>query len=271
MGTSQRHNPSVVGDPNWGQSSQAITQVGKDVKELNTLGSNSHMHPKQVKRARVLTQRIRKNISKSVSRTVNASGGKQSVVRGTSSAFGKRGISYGTTLYSALHNIAEKGFKAWAEEKGYTNLSSISSEQVIDTLYDYIHEAGTTLDDTAANDAVRMLLRDLEKEAKKAGIGVEELLEQKPSENLIKKCIDDYFGYYVYSHISQNFSEKLEKQYGIKLTSEIKTEIRRTILDDIRRGTHGKDAVQIDWKGKEGRDIIEKEFSLIIDILTSND
>lgn len=80
-----------------------------------------------------------------------------------------------------------------------------------------------------------------------------------------------FFGNYIYSHISQNFTEKLEKEYGIKMTKQIKKEIRRTIIEDVKAGINGKKVSEIDWKGTEGREFIKKEFSTILKILTPDD
>ena len=236
MGTSQRHIPSVTGDPNWGQSSQAITQTAKDVVELESLSSLENLSNSQVKRIGLLDKRIHRNISKAISRLVKASGGKDNVIGG----------------------------------KGY-DLRIYNTSEILDLLFDYICEPGTTLEDTAANDALRLLFRKIENEALKLGISLEELLKGQPGLDRIRDYIDDFFGNYIYSHISQNFTEKLEKEYGIKMTKQIKKEIRRTIIEDVKAGINGKKVSEIDWKGTEGREFIKKEFSTILKILTPDD
>lgn len=270
MGTSQRHSPSVTGDPNWGQSSQAITQTAKDVVELESLSSLENLSNSQVKRIGLLDKRIHRNISKAISRLVKASGGKDNVIGGKSNSFGKRGISYGIGLYDVFRSISEKGLSAWLESKGY-DLRSYNTSEILDLLFDYICEPGTTLEDTAANDALRLLFRKIENEALKLGISLEELLKRQPGLDRIRDYIDDFFGNYIYSHISQNFTEKLEKEYGIKMTKQIKKEIRRTIIEDVKAGINGKKVSEIDWKGTEGREFIKKEFSTILKILTPDD
>lgn len=247
MGTSQRHNPSVTGDPNWGQSSQAITQTAKDVIELESLASLDNPSNSQIKRIDILDKRIHRNISKSVSRLVKASGGKDNVIGGRSNSFGKRGISYGIGLYDAFRSISEKGLSAWLESKGH-DLRSYNTSEILDILFGYICEPGTTLDDTAANDALRLLFRKIENEALKLGISLEELLKGHPGQERIQDYINEFFGNYIYSHLSQNFTEKLEKEYGIKMTKQIKNEIRRTIIEDVKAGINGKIVSEIDWK-----------------------
>lgn len=270
MGTSQRHNPSVTGDPNWGQSSQAITQTAKDVVELNSLNSLGNLSNSQIKRIGILDKRIHRNVSKAVSRLVRASGGKDSVISGKSNSFGKRGIVYGIGLYDVFRSISEKGLSSWLESKGH-DLRSYNTSEILDLLFDYICEPGTTLDDTAANDALRLLFRKIENEALKLGISLEELLKEQPGMDRIRDYIDEFFGNYIYSHLSQNFTEKIEKEYGIKLTKQIKNEIRRTIIEDVKEGINGKKISEIDWKGTEGQKFIENEFLTILKILTPDD
>lgn len=270
MGTSQRHNPSVTGDPNWGQSSQAITQTAKDVVELESLNTSDNLSDSQIKRIDILDKRIHRNISKAVLKLVKASGGKDNIIGGKVNSFGKRGISYGIGLYDIFRSISEKGLSAWLESKGL-DLRSYNTSEILDILFDYICEPGTTLDDTAANDALRLLFRKIEKEALKLEISIEELLKGHPGMDRIRDYIDEFFGNYIYSHLSQNFTEKLEKKYGIKMTKQIKNEIRRTIIEDVKAGINGKKVSEVDWKGAEGHEFIEKEFSTILKILTPDD
>ncbi len=55
------------------------------------------------------------------------------------------------------------------------------------------------------------------------------------------------------------------------MTKQIKKEIRRTIIEDVKAGINGKKVSEIDWKGTEGREFIKKEFSTILKILTPDD
>lgn len=270
MGTSQRHNPSVSGEPNWGLASQAMTQAGKDIAELEFLSEQDSLNPQQIRRVQLLNKRFHEKIGKSISHIVKASGGKTSVATGKSSAFGKRGVSYGSSLFSLLSEIKDNGLFDWLKEHGF-NKESCSCEEILDYICDYIQEDGVTLDDTAANDALRLLKEKIERDVEMSGIPLDEYLKNNLSESTVKDYLDEFLGNYIYCHLSQDFTEKLEKSLGVKMTSKIYKEIRQTIINDVRNGIHGKSSIDLNWSGPEVKDFVISEFSAIINLFTDEE
>lgn len=91
------------------------------------------------------------------------------------------------------------------------------------------------------------------------------------SSELIKDYLDIFFGVYIYSHLSQSFSERLQKNCGFEEANYTMLEIKGLIIDDVKRGFNNRPAGQIDWKGDEGKRFISQEFDRIIQILTNNE
>ena len=89
--------------------------------------------------------------------------------------------------------------------------------------------------------------------------------------NDLKDMLDRFFGMYIFSHLSQNFKEKLEYDKGTEVMNETLNEIKDLILDDIHRSRDGRDTASIDWGTEEGRAFIQQEFDRIIYILSGNE
>ena len=87
----------------------------------------------------------------------------------------------------------------------------------------------------------------------------------------IKNIIDKFFGMYIYSHLSQDFKEKLEYEKGTKVANETMNEIKELILDDIKRSLGGRNASSIDWNTSEGEAFIQAEFDRILYIMTGDE
>ena len=87
----------------------------------------------------------------------------------------------------------------------------------------------------------------------------------------LKDLLDKFFGMYIYSHLSQDFKEKLEYEKGTKVMNETMNEIKDLIMDDIQRSRGGRDTATIDWRTEEGKAFIQQEFDRIIYILSGNE
>lgn len=87
----------------------------------------------------------------------------------------------------------------------------------------------------------------------------------------LKELLDKFFGIYIFSHLSQNFQEKLEYEKGSKIMNDTMNEIKELIMDDIRRNSGGVDASAVDWSSEGGKAFIQQEFDRIIYILSGNE
>ena len=87
----------------------------------------------------------------------------------------------------------------------------------------------------------------------------------------IKNILDEFFGMYIFSHLSQNFSEKLEYEKGTEIMIQTMTEIRELIIEDVKFGILKRPAEQIDWTSPESQGYIQKEFDRIIFILSGDE
>lgn len=270
MGTSHRHKPA--GSPNWSNASKAVTQISKDVSESNELSNNppQNSSPQKIeKRQSILEKRISRSYHHAIRDIVRASGGRNFVAKGTSWVMGRSGIYYAGAFTSAFQEIAEQGLSTWLKEKGVSTIEGKTTKEVIELLSGFIHDYFTGLDDTAAREALEAVNDMVEKQVSQNGGNFDKTFQEVVSSELIKDYLDVFFGVYIYSHLSQSFSERLQKNCGFEEANTTMLEIKELIIDDVKRGFNNRPAKQIDWKGDEGKNFISQEFDRIIQILTN--
>lgn len=273
MGTSHRHTPTVKGEPNWGGASKAITALTGVTEKLVALTVNppEHKSTKQIARLQDQFERqITRNYHKAVGRLIKAAGGRDKVSSGSSRAIGYAGISVIGELVSSIQEIVSKGLAQWLHQRGVL-LEGKRICDIIDIIRQYVEKEIVGLDHTAANEAMECVLDRLEELLGEDVGKIEDVMSAILTGTDIKNMIDLFFGMYIYSHLSQDFEEKLEYEKGSKAMKYAMDEIKEQILDDIRTGRLGCDVRMVDWSKPEGTAFIKAEFSRILFILQGNE
>ena len=287
MGTSHRHTPTVAGEPNWGQASAAVTSIAGAEAKLDELENelvgneqegeqqqthsqvNPHTHI--AKRQQKLEGQILRNYHKAVRSLVRAAGGRAKVSSGSSRAVGHAGVVIAGGLVSAISEIVKNGLYDWLNRTGVATLEGKSCQDVLNLIRDYISAGVAGLDNTAANEALECVMEEI---GERIGDDIEAFDAAMAGllvSNDLKDMLDRFFGMYIFSHLSQNFKEKLEYDKGTEVMNETLNEIKDLILDDIHRSRDGRDTASIDWGTEEGRAFIQQEFDRIIYILSGNE
>lgn len=273
MGTSHKHTPSMKGNPNWGQASAAITALTGEVLESEELRINplAHKNAAQIEKRQIkLGKLIKRNYHKAVRHLLEAAGGRSVVSSGRSRAVGYAGISVIGGFVSAIHEIVGNGLSQWLRQRGQS-LEGKKCSDIIDIIRQYVETEIAGLDNTAANEAMECVLDQLESQIGGNIECVEDMMKAILSGDDIRNMIDLFFGMYVYSHLSQDFEEKLEYEKG---SAEMKTAmsvIKEQILDDIKTGRVGRDVRTVNWSKPEGEAFIKSEFNRILFILQGNE
>lgn len=281
MGTSQRHNPSVAGQPNWGKSSLSLSSAIKNLERLDILDTEDNKKANDIDNIRVVSstrhkqrERIaasyRRNVHNAVSRLVKASGGKRKVTSGSSRALGHAGITVLSNFLGAIAEIQKKGVSCWLAEKGIT-LDSKSWKEISDILKDLCSDTVVGMDETAANQALSEILQNLDNTISNSTLDVKEVLNNCLEKEQLQDIIDTFFGVYIYAHLSQNFEEKLTKQYSQKEVAKYMADIKDLIISDIKQGINGLNSTQIDWNSAEGNNYITEEFNRIISVFVHDE
>lgn len=274
MGTSHRHTPGIAGEPNWGKASSAITNVAKaeDKSEQLTNNPPANVSQKQIaKRQASYSKSITRGYHHAVRNLIRAAGGRTKVSSGTSRALGRAGVYVAGALASTIADIAQKGLHNWLFENGFGDRTEKTCIEILHFLRKYLSCDVVGMDETAANEALGYILDKFEDKIDEDASNFDEVMKTTMSTSAINEVVDEYMGMYVYSHLSQNFKEKLEHERGTTITTATLEEIKDLIMDDVRRGYNGHTASTIDWTGEEGKTFIQHEFNRIIYIISGNE
>ena len=296
MGTSHRHTPTVVGEPNWGNASASVTSIASAEEELDKLDkelageentddtsdddenegekneSKTAVSPGRIaKRQRQLDSQIKRNYHHAVRNLVRAAGGRGKVSSGVSRAVGHAGVVIAGGLVSAISEIVKNGLSDWLSRRGVYSLEGRSCQDVLDLIREYIEAGVAGMDNTAANEALEYVMDVLEEKIGDDIDSFDAAMAGMLATDALKDLLDTFFGMYIFSHLSQDFQEKLEYERGSKIMNDTMKEIKELILDDIQRSRGGRAVSAIDWSTEEGKAFIQHEFERIIFILSGNE
>lgn len=147
----------------------------------------------------------------------------------------------------------------------------MSCRDILDIIRKYIDNGVTGLDDTAAKEALEHIMDLLESRMDDDFSSFEEIMNNIVASDEIKDLLDEFFGVYIFSFLSQSFAEKLEQEKGTETMSATMSEIKEQIIDDIKTGKNGRSVDSVDWTSEEGRNFIKTEFNRILYILAGNE
>lgn len=274
MGTSHRHTPTIQHQPNWGQTSAAVTDIATGVEKSDNLEKNppAAMTPQQINsRQSKLDNQIRRNFHRAVRNLVRSAGGRGKVSSGISRAVGHAGVVVAGRFISTFTDIANRGLLQWMRAKGIMSLEGKSCRDILSIIRGFIQNGVSGLDNTAANEALEHVMEMVEGQMNDDVASFDDVMGKVWENEVIKDLIDEFFGMYIYSHLSQDFEEKLTYEKGSDVMLMTMAEIRELIIDDIKIGKLGRSPETIDWASEEGQIFIRKEFDRIIYILSGNE
>lgn len=274
MGTSHRHTPGVTGEPNWGSASAAMTQIANAETKSEQLTSNPPPNASKKyieQQQKKYTKSINNGYHRAIRNLVRAAGGRTRVANGISRALGHSGIVVAQNFVNTVAEIATKGLSNWLKANGISEELGKSRVSILNYLRKYLQSNVVGMDDTAANEALEHILGKFEDKIDSDASNFDDVMTSTISSSDILEIVDEFMGIYIFSHLSQNFKEKLEHEKGTSITSTTFNEIKDLIMDDVKRGFNGHSSLNIDWTGSEGRLFIQQEFNRIIFILSGNE
>lgn len=288
MGTSQRHSPSVTGQPNWGKSSVSLTAAIKNLEKLEEIIpdnnddqrsdlaeqiqnlSQSMKYTYANKQTQKISNSFNRNVRNSVKRLIKASGGRKNVSVGKSRALGQAGIAVLGNFINTVLEIQQDGLDGWLKNKGIT-LEGKKREDIFNILIEACSDKVIGLDETAANQAITEMFEGLKDMMNETFSNIEEVLQSILNDQQLQEIIDKFFGVYIFVHLSQNFTEKLEKKYAQEKVDQYMKQIKEQIISDIQEGVNGSKSINVDWNGDEGKKFILEEFNKILNIFDNDE
>lgn len=261
MGTTQRIIPGVTGEPNWGNLSLDITTVSKTVGKEEQLASQSQPNPKLQQK---LSKRKGIQIKNAVGHLIRAAGGRAAVRSGTSAATGRAGTRVARQLTQFFSVVGANGLGgALATPSAPFNFSGLTVAEIIDRIVLLCSAGSTGMDETAALAACAHVLEQLEQPGQTPQ-QFEAVMQALVAANGLETLLCNYFGYYIYEHLSQRFQEKITQLKGQAVAAVTFEEIKLDILGRVQVLASTRPLAQIDWVGPQGIQIIEDIFDSIL-------
>lgn len=282
MGTSQRISPGVSGEANWGSLSRSITQIAKTVEkekeeqdESNAptdipITSQEAESQNSDNGSNSLLAKRRAHLTNSFRRLVRTAGGASKISKGQSRSLGHAGLKSARKIVSFFVTAGNNGLATALEEIGF-DLAGKNLRDVLDFLLVYTADSNAGMDEMAANRATCEILDDL---AGKSGNNLEQFeanIKRMTNDSSLSDILCDFWGYYIFEHLSQRFYEKITQQRGIEISIDTFKIIKEDILGQVRRLNEKNKVASIDWKGNQGKVAIENIFNSIIKILCDED
>lgn len=289
MGTTQRINPGVSNEPNWGDLSSSITCVASTVEQERKLeGEEEEERAKEKEKEKVKDkkeenqQQVNKNISKRYAKIENrrgqhftsayrnlvkTGGGRQSITSGKSSSIGKAGLKSANRIAGLFSGVGNNGIEKTLTDLGFGSLSGKSFKDVIDFLLIYCSESNQGMDETAANKASCEIMKELELQSANDLSKFQEIVKELVEGRGLADTLCKFWGLYIFEHLSQRFEEKIQQKKGEDISRETFKIIKNDILGRVKVLNTKREVSKIDWKAPDGKKEIENIFDSIIKIM----
>ena len=285
MGTTQRINPGVTNEPNWGDLSNSITQLAKTLeqeKKLDDEEAKENVEDKKEdenddgkkpvvsdnsKQYKKLLDRRTEHIKSMFRNLVKTGGGRKAIASGKSSSIGKAGLKSAGKLAGFFTSVASNGLDKTLTDIGFGSLQGKSFNDVIDYLLIYCSDSNQGMDETAANKASCEIMKEIAAQSDNDVKKYQDLIKELVDGQGLADTLCKFWGLYIFEHLSQRFEEKIQQQKGEEVSKETFKIIKDDILGRVKVLNTQRAVSKIDWNKAEGRKEIEKIFDSIIKII----
>lgn len=278
MGTTQRINPGVTNQPNWGGLSNSITQIAKTLEQEKKLDDEGAQENEKDDSKKTVTSDNSKQYKKILDRRtehvrsafknlVKTGGGRKAIASGNSSSIGKAGLKSAGKLTGFFTSVANKGLDKALTEIGFGSLQGKSFNDVIDYLLIYCSDSNQGMDETAANKASCEIMKEIAAQSDNDVKKYQDLIKELVDGQGLVDTLSKFWGLYIFEHLSQRFEEKIQQQKGEEVSKETFKIIKDDILGRVKVLNTQRAVSKIDWNKAEGKKEIEKIFDSIIKII----
>jgi hypothetical protein len=269
MGTTQRISPGVKNQPNWKALNGSVTNIAKTVEKEFELEQSEEQNPPEVaeKVYKKLIKRRSNHIKSAFRNLIKTGGGSSNVSKGKSSSIGRAGLKTSGKIVGFFSEVTSNGLQHTLEKIGFGGLEGKTVEDIIDFLIVYCSDTTTGLDETAANKASSEVFKEIEIEVGNDYENFEQFLKTYTDGNGLSNLLCQFWGNYIFEHLSQRFQEKIKQWKGDTVSRETFKIIKDDILGRVKVLNEDRPVIKIDWSGQEGKNTIESIFESIINII----
>lgn len=224
----------------------------KAVKNINALQNKLHV-------------RRSNHFKSALQNLIKTGGGSSKITKGKSASLGRAGLRTATRFSGFVTGVHSVGLATTLSNIGFGSLKGKKLQEVIDFLLIFFADTSSGMDEVAANMACCEILQMLTVEIDSVE-DFEKKLQSLVEDNSLTEVLCNFYGIYLFEHLSQRFQEKITQIKGEAVSAETFKIIKEDILGQLRVLQTDNDLLKIDWKGKAGKDLEEKIFNSIIQI-----
>jgi hypothetical protein len=262
MGTSANYG----GPPNWGPVKASVTRAAQQG------------HLTQQKAATIMSNFV-SAMSDSPRGGFVAGGGGGGGHSGGGGAGGGRGGRKSSSRSRGVHGIAasvgsflsdvkERGLRDALRGLGIGNIDDTEPESLVLILADVLGGSGSTIDEVDLRTALCELLRELTKDLQ--DINQVETALRTAAANL-EQVIRDLFGHYIFERFNTTNCANLDAKGGVAKTDSFLGEIKRFIDTQLRLEGTRRELTSVNWRGTEGKSIVEEILQQTIAVFTGEE
>lgn len=163
----------------------------------------------------------------------------------------------GQSLGGFAGRVSQVGLAAALREFDLADLVGRPAQEVATAIVDRLAGPGSTMDASLARIALNKLRQEL-LGAAKTFEDVERILQATVEQVQVSGLLVQYYGHYLYERFARDFYETLVSKVGREKARNSFDSIRRTIFASLRAKIAGRSASEIDWRGKEGRQLADQ-------------
>ncbi len=171
----------------------------------------------------------------------------------------------GQSLGSFAGRVSEVGLATALREFDLADLVGRPAREVANAIVDRLAGPGSTMDASLARIALNRLWQELLATAKTFE-DVERILQAAVGQVRVSGLLVQYYGHYLYERFARDHYEELISNIGREKARRSFDSIRRTIFASLRAKIAGRNPSDIDWRGKEGRQLADRILKETLDI-----
>lgn len=170
------------------------------------------------------------------------------------------------SCFGILSSVGRNGLEPALKEIGFNSLTGKTIQDIIDFLITYCGDSSVGMDETAANEAIGKVLREIESEADNDLNNLSDIFNTYTDTEKVSELLCDFFGVYIFEYLSERLEERIAQIRGEVVAKQTFDLIKKDIMGRVKRLNEDRTIVSIDWSGSQGKEEIEKIFEAVIKI-----
>ncbi|HAV12050.1 MAG TPA: hypothetical protein DCX06_00955 [Opitutae bacterium] len=253
MGTSTNYKAS----PNWSDTKQQVTQTGGD----------GFVTPQ--KAASLVSAVVSQMTRESSLGFKGSSGGGAGSTGGGTGGGGSTRASGGSIrnvargVGSFLSDVQQKGFEQALVDRGLSDLSDKSPDEVALEIVDILCEPTSLIDDTVLRDALIDMMMDWS-EGKDSLEDLGANIESASSN--IGGVLHELMGHYIYHVFKSVGYQGVLKTHGFEAAESMCGQIRDYIEARVSSIESTRDLASVDWSGLDGSNVVDEIVADTVDL-----